>query len=748
MAALWLLLLAAATPAESALPAGRPARDPLPAAHPTAELLRGGDVHEHSLLAGDDEPISEEQMAAGIDGFLRARGGRFSPLWENHSHAERTANLQRHANRRRRLQNKWSGSSGVAAAYAGQLEQASLAGVVDEPASVCDDPLATNAGQQPLCTYSCDDLRREYFPEPQSQTTRCFLFAPATNTWPEVGGQGAELLAMRQQRFETHNYVSREDGTSPPAAGVSFAVGVGRVCRNVTIEATLLDGGITHVEEVCLVDGEHEYDHTISEAHTVEVVGYAESDVHEGAGGTTRFVVGECVDVLIRVTTTSAGGDSVRWSLDDGGHNGPWLFDSSGAVFEQESCMFANDFTLTKLSSPASWQGSVEVVGFIHYRNTITIPNDENWIVQGRVDPDSGLPSALDGRFKSGTAVERSRANIVLRHLRISGQVAPIDVNEILRVGSLRGRTAGYGGAFEYDGGSSDPSNLVKLVFVGIVFDHCAAGSGGGSIFIDGRAAQATADPAVQNWESGIDLTMQQCTFYRSFSGYRAGALALWDVWPLVADISEIEFVHNEALVIPHDKFFWNVPQGPELRTGVTSVTVTDAYYDGGFSSDGIFTYAVPTEFWIVGTGAGEPGAMWNATWERAEWVDHGAFLTAQVIWVVIPPLPDKQLEMNVNLLDISIEDSAITAGGVRGNLDGRTFEYIASTGAFVSKGSRVERCSGNTPQGKGGATVKPPPAGALWRRRRRWRCAAPRGSWSAARHRPPPRACSRLTAR
>ena len=192
---------------------------------------------------------------------------------------------------------------------------------------------------------------------------------------------------MREQRFEPHTYVSREDGTDPPPAGISFSIGAGRVCKNVTIRSTFLGTGDTHIEEVCLVDGEHEYNHTINEAHTVEVVGYVESDVHEEAGGTTAFVVGMCVDVLIRVTTTSAGGESVSWSLDDGGHNGPWLFDSVGVVYEQETCMYDNDFTLTKLGAPASWQGSVEVAGFIHYHNTITIPNDENWIVQGLVDP-------------------------------------------------------------------------------------------------------------------------------------------------------------------------------------------------------------------------------------------------------------------------------------------------------------------------------------------------------------------------
>ena len=121
--------------------------------------------------------------------------------------------------------------------------------------------------------------------------------------------------------------------------------------------------------------------------------------------------------------------------------------------------------------------------------------------MQGIVDPASGLPASLDARFKSGTAFDRSHAGIVLRHLRISGQVAPVDVNPIDRNGFVVGMTEGYGGAFEYgeharlqtafsrwvrfhtdgpvlsDGGSSDPSNLVQIVFIEMVFDHNSAGS-------------------------------------------------------------------------------------------------------------------------------------------------------------------------------------------------------------------------------------------------------------------------------
>ena len=119
----------------------------------------------------------------------------------------------------------------------------------------------------------------------------------------------------------------------------------------------------------------------------------------------------------------------------------------------------------------------MEVAGFIHYHNTITIPNDENWIVQGIVDPVSGLPSNLDGRLKSGTAVDRSHASIVLRHLRTSNQDAPVDVNVVGRNGAFAGEISGFGGAFEYDGGSSNSASLSTLIFDGVVFDHNRAAS-------------------------------------------------------------------------------------------------------------------------------------------------------------------------------------------------------------------------------------------------------------------------------
>ena len=62
---------------------------------PSAEQLRG-------LM--DNMPFSDG-MSDGekenvVEGYLRARGGRTGPIWENHTHAERTANLHRHHSRR------------------------------------------------------------------------------------------------------------------------------------------------------------------------------------------------------------------------------------------------------------------------------------------------------------------------------------------------------------------------------------------------------------------------------------------------------------------------------------------------------------------------------------------------------------------------------------------------------------------------------------------------------------------------
>eukprot|EP01045_Picozoa_sp_COSAG04_P011836 COSAG04_NODE_775_length_10405_cov_20.166214_6_plen_1349_part_00 len=713
-----MCFLLAATTATAGLPTRKQPAHPWEAEPPTAETMR--QLHKMLLQpqSPGNEPISEEDVAASFDGFLLARGGRLQPIWANHSHAERTASLQHHhASRRseRRRAQAMMGTNLFADDTAGEKES-SLTTVLDPPTSTCDDPLATNTGQPTPCTYDCVDLQREYFPAPQPQTTRCFLFDPDTQTWPEVGGQGDELLSMRQQRFETHTYISVEDGTNPPPSGLSFTMGEGRACRDVTIKTFM--GMESREEVVCLVDGEHEYNHTVTEEHSVEVVGYAESGVHTEAGGTTAFVIGSCTDALIRVTTTSASGSSMTWSLDDGGHNGPWTFETSGEVGVEvrESCMFDNEFTLTLQGGGGSgWEGSVEVAGFIRYHNTITIPNDENWIVQGIVDPVSGLPSSLDARLKSGTAMDRSHANIVMRHLRISGQVAPLDVNPIGRNAGAQGLPT-FGGAFEYDGGSADPDDLVKLVFIRVVFDHnVAPGGAGGAVWIDGRGAMPSLDSAAQIWESGIALTISACTFFRNFA-YNAGALGVFDAWPLEAAIDDTDFVHNDCFLWQHECIRWSTHSGTTLRTGAASVIRTSNHYDGGFAS-GIFTFVAGTVTWVDGSSPDEPDATWIATHESSEFVDHASWWGALTVFLATyPVVPDKLIRTEWKFVDLSVADSITLAPGPVGAFDS---SYAA---AYLAQGSSlVDRCrferNGNFDEsaaGQGGIVVIPSPGGSI----------------------------------
>ena len=219
------------------------------------------------------------------------------------------------------------------------------------PAPGCSDPRAINDGQSEACAYDCDALTTHFFPgQPQP---RCFLFDRQSMSWP------AELLQMRSERLDWRTYLEPNAATDP--SSLRFTIGTGPTCTNVTIVTELLGAAVAGAENQkteetrCLMDGKHEHDHVVTDLHTVEVVGYNSSGVRTGAGGTTTFVVGDCIDVLIRVRTSSppSDGSAVGWEIDDGGHNGPWRFSSPPDVgeYEEVSCMFSNDFTLAKASA-------------------------------------------------------------------------------------------------------------------------------------------------------------------------------------------------------------------------------------------------------------------------------------------------------------------------------------------------------------------------------------------------------------
>ena len=157
MAALASLVVAAVSSAGAGLPTRRAATDPWPTASPSAEAVR----QLHEMLPHDAAPeVSEEEMAGSFQRFLDARGGRFEPIWANHSHAERTANLRQHRAKRqseRRRAQSLLGSN-LFADTSEEAKDSGLVAVLDAPSSTCDDLLASNVGRLAPCTYDC----REY----------------------------------------------------------------------------------------------------------------------------------------------------------------------------------------------------------------------------------------------------------------------------------------------------------------------------------------------------------------------------------------------------------------------------------------------------------------------------------------------------------------------------------------------------------------------------------------------------------
>jgi predicted outer membrane repeat protein len=687
---------------------------PTPPARAEPALVDLNDINANSRgdhpedLFGDLRETAQRLVPPDI---MARFGG--APEWTSQSYEERTAHLLHHTAAEkeggRRLQWQWQDTSTWA-------QDDSLAAAVGGTELGCTDPLASNDGVLGTsCAYSCAALEQEYFP---GQPTRCFLYDPSTQTWP------ADLLAMRQSRLETHTYIDQATGTNPIAgAALAFTVGSGRSCQNVTIASSTISTQATHTEVVCLVDGEHEYNHTITDEHTVEVVGYADSGVHTGAGGTTSFVIGKCTDVLVRVTTTGASGSPSTWSIDDGGHNGPWTFESAGpGVHEYVSCMFDNDFTLLREPSASSWQGSVEVIGFIQYHDTITIPNNENWIVQGNVDPATGLPVLLDARLSSGTPLNPSHTNIALRYVRFSGHTAPVDTSG-QRVGHgmwFAGQGGSYGGAFRYEGGTSDPANPVQLAFSNVIFDHNRASSAG-AVFINGRAGHSSPESSVQNWDSGIAATWDDCVFFRNYASAKVdGALVVANVWPMTFEWTDCRFIQNSVTLRGgeqgHDGYYWDSLSGlgPDRRVGFTSLVHTRTVYDGGYSSTGLVSALVCPGSVIVieAFGPSDPDATWNLTLTDVTYRDHAVMLLPGPVYSLIPfAVPDKLFRLNVHVSNLTMSDNVALLSHL---FDSMNFLTASSSGTVSSVAQSRFESNGNfniDAQGMGGFTLSGPAA-------------------------------------
>jgi hypothetical protein len=268
-------------------------------------------------------------------------------------------------------------------------------GGFDQPSSVCNDPQAVNAGQAgaSACVYDCDQLLALHFGGVGNDgKNKCFVYDESSNGWWENGaprpGEEAdkELIASRRtSKVEWWQLLEPTDGLGDIP---EFTVGEGRVCRNVTVlnatdpvalTAALAedpegfgDTGAGNNETACLLDGVH---HAAGFTHFA--VDGEESFAPVCMPGDTvcsdMITVGECTDVIIRVTTSASfvAGPDVVWSLSCGEdcHMGPWTHTCSGedcaGVHEYYACLFDNHYALELVSTSAGWSGLVTVVTYV-----------------------------------------------------------------------------------------------------------------------------------------------------------------------------------------------------------------------------------------------------------------------------------------------------------------------------------------------------------------------------------------------
>jgi hypothetical protein len=174
--------------------------------------------------------------------------------------------------------------------------------------------------------------------------------------------------------------------------------------------------------------------------------------------------------------------------------------------------------------------------------NTIYIPIDESWIIQGvsatittMSGTVGGLPPVLDARIASGSRDNISTANVALRGFRITSQTAPLDSTGAWYTFSNANINSDpamrLGGAVSFEGHGS------RLLFERMVFDH-SVGTSGGGIFVYGHFQQ---NPDLLRTQ--IDVL--DCLFWGNQARWMGGDLRLVDIWPLDATIENSNFLDS-----------------------------------------------------------------------------------------------------------------------------------------------------------------------------------------------------------
>ena len=187
-------------------------------------LLHGGAISSAAragegerLLAVEDTSLmpSAEEVAASRAAFdlRRAHAGADGGATPWGAQL-RAASVQAASKRRAQEQGRAILKYDVAALSGVQVDDISWTSAVVEPAAAgCTDAAADNAGAaQELCRYSCAKLKELFLPGAPPAKTRCFLYDPVSQTWPESAptedGQMAdgssELLSMRMQTQDWH----------------------------------------------------------------------------------------------------------------------------------------------------------------------------------------------------------------------------------------------------------------------------------------------------------------------------------------------------------------------------------------------------------------------------------------------------------------------------------------------------------------------------------------------------------------
>jgi hypothetical protein len=248
--------------------------------------------------------------------------------------------------------------------------------------------------------------------------------------------------------------------------------------------------------------------------------------------------------------------------------------------------------------------------------NTIVVPNDENWIIQGTLGPD-GVPVQLDARISSGTAVDFSEASIVVRHVRFSGQIAPLDPHVAARDYSQSALSSPYfsggetrlGGAFSYEGGGLNPEvHTPKLVFEHVVFDRNHAITAA-AVWIAGRI----------HTMSSLELVVDGCLLFRNTAVYTSSGFSVYNIMPGVHLMNNTEFVGGSAYALPAPVLFQVIDSKVGVEGRRNTYMVTNSHVDGG---------GVPRSYSISGivvatnNAVFADGSIYEAIFERVTVVD------------------------------------------------------------------------------------------------------------------------------